>query len=260
MLLPAEELKLTAIVGGLVLVFFSVVIVVTVVQYKQRALRHKIEKETLSIQFADALLRSQLEIREQTLQQIAVELHDNLGQVASLIKINLNALALSLGPADSVRLESTLDLTRQLIKDVKSLSVKLSSDRIRDFGLIECIREDMDRLNSSGQIEARIILPGETPVLSVDTATIVYRMFQEITNNALKHSNASSFELTVSSGLGVFKLACQDNGIGFNALEKVGQGAGLRNLKRRAELIGASLTFDSQVNKGTLVTISLPLN
>lgn len=260
MLIPTQELKLTAIIGGLVLVFFSVVIVVTIVQYKQRVLRHKIERENLSIQFADALLRSQLEIREQTLEYIAVELHDNLGQVASLIKINLNALALSLGQNDRLRVESTLDLTRQLIKDLKSLSIKLSSDRIVDLGLMGCIQDDITRLNSAGAIKASIYIEGEGLVLDVETATIVYRMFQEIINNAVKHSNASNIELTVSSTMNRFILTCKDNGIGFNLLERHNHGAGLRNLQGRAKLIGATLTFDTQLGQGTLVAISLPLN
>src|SRR5678816_1093299 len=93
---------------GLFIIFLSLL-------YSRKQLRNKQEKERIQSQFAQALLQSQLEIQEQTLQHISRELHDNLGQVASLIKINLNTIKLAETGKAEQKIENTKELTRQLI-------------------------------------------------------------------------------------------------------------------------------------------------
>ncbi|MBC7888662.1 MAG: hypothetical protein H7Z13_12345 [Ferruginibacter sp.] len=210
--------------------------------------------------FNHELLQTQIEIQEQTLQQVSRELHDNLGQVASLIKINLSTLQFSNPEKAIEKIEDTKDLTRQLIADIKSLSVSLGSDRIAQVGLVKAIEIEVERLNKTGQFSASYELRGTAPVIDNDKSLILYRMAQEVLNNIIKHSRARHINILLHVNENIFILAFNDDGIGFNAEEKMNaSGAGLHNLKSRAVLINAQLHIESLPGNGSSVTIALPV-
>ncbi|MEO6354972.1 MAG: ATP-binding protein [Ferruginibacter sp.] len=217
-------------------------------------------KEIQIEKLKETLLQSQIEIQEQTLQHISRELHDNLGQVASLIKINLNTLQLNNIPKTTEKIEATKELTRQLIADIKSLSVSLGSDRIAQAGLVKALETEVDRLNKTGQFTALFALEGTMPLIDNDKAVILYRMAQEILNNMVKHSHATQINIFLHASENLFKLQFNDDGVGFNAAEKLnGSGAGLRNLTSRALLIHATLQILSSAENGTSIIIEMPL-
>ena len=244
------------IVAFIILLLICFIGFVLVIFYYKR----KKQQIELKKQFAQTLLQSQIEIQEQTLQHISRELHDNLGQVASLIKINLNTLQLSNAEKAAEKIENTLDLTRQLITDIKSLSVSLGSDRIAQTGLAKALQTEVDRLNKIEQFTASYELQGAMPEINNDKAVILYRMAQEVLNNMVKHSRAKQIKILLIANENLFTLAFHDDGIGFNADEKMNaSGAGLRNLKSRALLINAQLHIQSLPGTGTQITIKLPL-
>lgn len=228
--------------------------------YRLRVNKHLREKKLMESSFQQTLLLSQLEIQEQTLQHISHELHDNLGQVASLIKINLNTLKLNDPVKATEKIETTKDITRQLITDLKLLSVRLGTDRITQTGLLKALETEIDRLNKTGQFSATLVSQDNLSPLHNDKAIIVYRMAQEILNNIVKHSEAKQIEVRLNASENLFTLAFNDDGVGFNIEEKMKSGgAGLLNLQNRARLINAQLIIQSTPNNGTTVTIELPL-
>ncbi len=98
------------------------------------------------------------------------------------------------------------------------------------------------------------------PVIDKDKAVILYRMAQEVLNNSVKHSGAKQIKVSLTSTGNLFTLAFSDDGVGFNAEEKMNSGgAGLINLQNRARLINAQLTMNSTPGNGSTVTIQLPL-
>ncbi|HKO82933.1 MAG TPA: ATP-binding protein [Chitinophagaceae bacterium] len=247
---------------GFVIAFLllGLFIILLAALYSNRQTKNKNEKLKMQSQFAQTLLQSQLEIQEQTLQHISHELHDNLGQVASLIKINLNTLQLDDPIKASQKIETTKDITRQLITDLKLLSVRLGSDRITKTGLAKALETEIDRLNKTGQFTATLSCQDNLPPLNNDKATILYRMSQEILNNIVKHSSAKQIMVLLNASENLFTLAFNDDGVGFDIAEKMQSGgAGLFNLQNRARLINAQLTIQSTPNNGTTVTIGLPL-
>lgn len=228
---------------------------VLVLFYKRRKISKEREKH-----FSQILLQSQLEIQEQTLRQISRELHDNLGQVASLIKINLNTLQLNDALKAAEKIENTKELTRQLIGDIKSLSVSLSSERIAQIGLVKALQTEVDRLNKTEQFEAVLIQESKIPAIDKDKAIILYRMAQEALNNMVKHSGAQHINVFLNAYENLFILVLSDDGVGFNINEKLNSGgAGLANLQLRADLINAQLTIQSTPGNGTRISIELHL-
>jgi signal transduction histidine kinase len=228
--------------------------------FQKKQQKNLSEKQELQSQFAQTLLQSQLEIQEQTLNHISQELHDNLGQVASLIKINLNTLSLQDTKKATAKIEHTKEITRQLIADIKSLSVSLGADRIARTGLVRALETEVERLNKTGAFEADFNVQGSIPELGNDKSVILYRMSQEILNNMVKHSGAKHLRISLEGLDNLFILEFNDDGAGFDlSAQKQSSGAGLGNLEKRARLINAQLIIESNPGKGTRVRIELPI-
>ncbi len=239
------------------LVFF--VVIGLAVRYRKR----KKENEVLRAQFSEQLLKSRLEIQEQTLQHVSRELHDNIGQVASLIKINLNTIQLQQPAAAETKLENTKILTRQLITDLKLLSTSLNTDKITRVGLMRALQNETENLERTGVFKAQFLQHSEVPVITDEKTIILFRMAQEILNNSLKHAEANEIIIQVQYEKNQFTLTITDNGKGFDVNEKIKDlsdgGNGLLNLRQRAKVIHAHLSFKSAPGEGTETTISMPL-
>lgn len=207
-------------------------------------------------QYKKALLETEIEIKEQTLTNISRELHDNIGQIASLIKINLNLVNGELSEPDKAKVTDSIQLSKQLIKDVKALSVSLKSENLQRFGLINMISKDIKRYQSVGDLKIKFVSPEILPPLNSEVETILYRMSQEIFNNILKHANAISviMSITIVDNSIIFKII--DDGIGFD-FNTVEQGSGLSNINERCKMIGAQLKIESVPHKGTDIEINL---
>ena len=257
--MKTTELSKIILTGILVIGLLSFFIILFVILYRQSHKKNIAEKEYMRSQFNQILLESQFEIQQQTLQHVSRELHDNLGQVASLIKINLNTLQLSSISKAEEKIESTKELTRQLIADIKSLSVNLGSDRIQQAGLFKVLETEIDRLNKTELYTASIDMVGVMPAINDDKAIILYRMSQEILNNMVKHAHASVIRIICDGRENRFILAFSDNGNGFCIPDKMNSGSGLQNLQNRARLIDAQLVMQSSAGKGSAFIITLPL-
>ena len=160
------DIILAILVATIVLLILSSFGIIFTVIYKKKQHAYLNEKKLLQVRFQEELLKTQLEIKENTLKYIAYELHDNLGQIASLIKINLNTLSLNDEEKASRKVEDTKDLVSQLIYDLKSLSMSLNSDRVVQVGLVKSLETEVERLNKTGQVEATLVIEGTFPKLS----------------------------------------------------------------------------------------------
>jgi signal transduction histidine kinase len=256
----SKEIILIAGITTILLVIFLLVIINFVAIHSKRKLQFNNEKLQLQSQFSQTLLQSQLEIQEQTREHISKELHDNLGQIASLVKINLTTLPTVLDDKVKTKqkIEETTDHVRRLIADIKSLSVSLGSDRVAKTGLARALETEVERINRTDQFTASFMQEGVMPVLDNDKSIILFRMAQEILNNIIKHSGAKEVNVLLKGAENLVILAVSDDGTGFNVEEKRNSGgAGLLNLQNRAKLINANLSIQSSPGKGTQVTIEL---
>lgn len=241
----------------LILVFF--VVITLAVRYRKR----RQENEELRVRFSEQLLASKVEIQEQTLQHVSRELHDNLGQVASLIKINLNTVQLKNPEVAALKLENTKDLVRQLITDLKMLSVSLNTDKINKIGLVKALKLEEEKLAKTGLFQTSFTYPENMPVIDSEKEIIIYRMVQEILNNTIKHSEAAFIRITVDYENSLLSVSIADDGVGFDVQQKLADknelGNGLINLQSRAAVINAAYTVESIQGKGSISKISLVL-
>lgn len=248
------------IIAGTVLVTVLVgFIIFFVFLYKKAQLKFELERQ----QFQQALLETEVEIREQTLADIARELHDNIGQIASLAKIQLNMLPSLGGQSEFEKLEESRQLLQHLISEIRGLSNSLNYENVQNVGLIGMMEKDIVRINKSGFV--KVIFHNSLSDLSLDSkiAIFLYRMFQEAINNILKHSEADEVIVSLEQKNQELTLQVADNGIGIKyselqSLLESSTGNGLRNIKHRCKLIGAKFNMESRENIGTFISINLP--
>lgn len=243
--------------GGIILYGLLIVFIIYfILLYKRKQVEYEWEKE----QAKQLLLKTQMEIKEQTLSYVSRELHDNLGQIASLIKINLGMMNLEKDNPDFEKLDDSRGLIKSLILDIKSLSTTLKAENLQRFGLVEMIRKDLRRLEKMSHMKVDVVCEVELPELSSEVQVFLYRMTQEVFNNVLQHSEATEAQMFIfvlnSTDI---ELKFIDNGKGFDVTTNKA-GNGLINLEERCRLINANLQIKSEPGKGTEIQILLKGN
>lgn len=258
MLKTYDNIELFLLLGTLMALSLISFIILIVILYRRAQLKNIVQRQN----FEQDLLQTEVEIQEQTLQNISRDLHDNFGQIASLIKINLNLLSKELSERDQQRISESKELLSKLIGDIRFLSTSLASENLEKSGLAQKIESDLERVKRTGAIAIEYENSLNDTYLKSEEKVFLYRIFQEILNNALKHSQASKFIINLSGRNRNFTLIFSDNGIGFDteaqhqSVNKNG-GNGLENIKNRCKKMGARITIDSQQGVGTKFTISL---
>lgn len=245
-----------------IIVFASLasLIVYTLLFYQKKKFVHRQAMQEMEKQYKEELLQTQIETQEHLMQQLSQELHDNLGQIASLIKINLTTINTAVSGTVADQVSFTKELTRQMIKDIKALSVKLNSDRINEVGLVKMLEDEVEKINKTQRFQSMLEVNGDVPELNGNDAIILYRIIQESINNSLKHSDATTITFKLSGKNNLLILSISDDGKGFNIEEKMRSGgSGLHNFYKRVALIRGKLTLESEIGAGTTMTVILPL-
>lgn len=243
----------TPLLASTLLILFLVsFIILFVILYNKVQLNFKLERQ----QFQQDLLQTEIEIREQTLSNVSQELHDNVGQIAVLLKMNLKQVVAE--PQSKQKLKESSELVVQLIQDIKSISSSLENNQLSKIGLAQAIEKDCERINKFGFITVQADCKTELNNLNTTTSVFLYRMYQEALNNVISHSKATIVSVSLAQHQENMQLIIEDNGIGFNSAHHK-TGNGLANLRKRAKSIGAILTIESKIDQGTSVTIQFPL-
>lgn len=216
-----------------------------------------VEKQLMQSQHAQALLQTQLEIQEQTLRTISQEIHDNVGQVLSLAKLNLNTLDLNTGSSKEEKITRSIQLVSKAINDLRDLSRSLNGDKIADLGLQDAIDNELKIIQNTGLMETALMIEGTPYLLQSQQEIVIFRIVQESLNNSVKHSKAKNINILIEYQPSHCNITIADNGDGFDAdlLEATQTGIGLKNMQGRANLINAYFSIESAPGKGTKVFI-----
>lgn len=239
-------------------VLFIILLFIFFISLAVRYRKRKKENDLLKASYLLELQKAHLEIQEETLRYVSRELHDNLGQVASLIKINLNMIDTTSLPAPTgEKIEDTRELMRRLTRDIKILSVGLNNaSPYQPF--LEAVKNEIDQLNKTGLFTAELSVSNDFIEPQQEKSLMVLRMVQEVINNVIKHSQATLLSANFFYRNGASVIELEDNGIGFNPDQPLpGDSSGLNNLRNRARLINADLKIRSRAAAGTTVTITL---
>jgi signal transduction histidine kinase len=233
------------------------------VERKERNLYLK-EKEDLKNSFDKLLLESKYEIQEQTLKNISQEIHDNIGQVLTLVKVNL----ININPEQPTQVQERLADSQQLvskaIRDLRDLSKSLNTDYVMDMGLVKSIEYELEQMDKIGAYTTELHITGEAYRIEPQRELILFRIYQEVLNNIIKHAAATHVSVQLHYAPALFNLVVQDNGKGFDVqavLNNKDAGLGIRNMYNRAALTGAAFDIASNSSGTTIaIRLSVPAN
>jgi two-component system, NarL family, sensor kinase len=259
----SEDIVLVIIITLFILLITSFIVIFIILYQKKHQVFIK-EKAFLQHHFQQTLLQSQLEIQEQTLHMISQEIHDNIGQVLSLVKLNLGTMDLNKPESLQQKITDSKELMGKAIHDLRSLAKGLNTSFITEVGLMRSIEYELDMLGKSGGLVTRLETDGTPVKLDAQKELILFRIVQEVFNNIIKHAGATEVLILINFLPGAVKITITDNGKGFdltfNINENPNFGLGLRNMQNRAQLVGAEFKLTSIPRKGTTVTLSLPFS
>lgn len=224
-----------------------------VYMYQARRQKHFAEMNALSEKYQKEFLQSQLEIKEQTFATISQEIHDNIGQALSLAKLQLGQLQLHNPDCNT---EDPRNLIAQAITDLRDLAHSLNPDHIQSTPLEQNLMKAFKLLEKSSGIKTHFNVSGNGQALSGEHKIILYRMFQELMNNTIKHAQAENLWGSLKYQADHTLLMMKDDGKGFS--ESSSKGIGLSSIQKRATLIGATLNIESIPNEGVTISINVP--
>jgi signal transduction histidine kinase len=251
------------IVSLVVILTLAITVFSFLLVLQKRKHKYVQDKANLIIAYERTSLQAQLEIQEETFKNISQEIHDNIGQTLSFIKLNLNTLHLVENKvAEDTLTEITGALTK-VIQDLRDLSKSLNPDFIIYHGLTGSIQQQLNLLEKTGTFRTNMNVTGEAFRLPVNTELIVFRIIQELLNNIVKHSGATSIDVNVHSGDDRLIISIQDNGDGFDnqrlkACENEHKGIGLRNILSRTSFLGGQIDFEKlPQSPGSVVRVDI---
>lgn len=230
------------------------------VWYRKKRNEHILEQEMILIKYNQELLQTQLEIQEQTFKTISEEIHDNIGQSLSFIKLQLSSLETKINTPKS-EISTIIKVIGNVIHDLRDITRSLNSDFIKDVGLQGAIKQQIQVIKGTGKCAVDFKIHGDQIQIQNEKELVAFRIVQELLNNIIKHANATLIEIEMCYSPHELKIAIKDNGKGFkrNVPVHSENGIGLRNIDSRIRLIHGTWILESTIEKGTLAVIQIPV-
>ncbi len=259
----AVMLIVLATMGMLMIIFF---IIIFVIMHQKKMLAHNniiIETES---KHQRNLLEASLFIAEREREKIAANIHDDIGMMLNVLKLNLNRVHKNIDNTVLVNdiLNNSYNILDSSIESIRAISNELQPPTLNKLGFVKGIREACRQINMSGIIE--IVVQAEEQDLKLDKKIEIqlYRLTKELLNNIVKHSKAQRVEITIRSKITTLQICITHDGTGIsteeiNALAETSTGLGLKSILTRSLIIDAKIDFTATINQKPQIIVELPL-
>ena len=239
-------------------------IIFFVLSYQRRVLHHKLEMQQMDFSYQKLLLEATVESQEKERRRVASELHDGVGAMLSAVKLNLNLLQSTLN-GNREAITETKKMLDETIENVRHISKALLPAGLEKVGLTPTLSELCQKLDHTGQLSVHFDCTGDIQRFAVEKELMVFRIAQELVNNAIKHAQAAHIWVFLDWTNDQVKLLVEDDGKGMDlkALEAksgIESGIGLYNIENRASLLRSKLQFEQREPRGTSISMLLNLN
>jgi two-component system NarL family sensor kinase len=201
-------------------------------------------------------LRAMIEGQEGERSRIARDLHDGLGIQLSRIKLFVEAHQEQLPLSVKEPLNQFLD---EACTETRLISNNLRPYALSTFGLIPALEDLVQKLNLVNQTKLVLEHYGEVPALDDESSVMLYRVVQELLNNALKHAHADTITVQLMASDETTLISVDDDGDGGDFENMPSKGNGIANINSRIAYLGGQVMWQSEAGKGTSVMISLPV-
>jgi signal transduction histidine kinase len=254
-----NEVLIFTVVGIIVFVVISVLIIFILLFYQKKRFQHKKQVLEMERQYREQLLQSQLETQEFAFNQISEELHDNIGQLLSSTKMLLSIGMIELQTVPDA-IKTAEQTVAKAIQDLRSLSKSLNREWLDQFNLIENLETEKERINAARNIEVTINSAYQKLPLKPESQVMLFRVVQEALQNSIRHASPKHINIQIKNTDHHFELTIQDDGKGFDINSAKKESLGLRNMEHRVHLLGGTIAWQSEADKGTLIAIKIPVS
>ena len=252
------EIKRRNLLIGSILVVFLAAGAISFVLYNRYRLKQENLLQAEIFKQKEIAARSLFEGEQQERIRIARDLHDSLGQMLSVVKMNISTM-------DDMETENTLtkktaELVDKTIEEVRHISHNLLPEELT-FGLFKAIESMCDKISNSGKTIASLTIPDTISAYKFEKQNelSLYRIVQEVLNNMVKHAHATEIEINVFRREHFMIIHVKDNGKGFDTKEiKQSNGLGWKNIAARVSMLNGKLHISSESLNGTEIEISIP--
>jgi signal transduction histidine kinase len=202
-------------------------------------------------------------VREEEWTRISREIHDELGQALTSLKMDLNWIAKHLAPGEQAleaRTKAMSSLIDSTVDSVRKIAARLRPEVLDELGLGAAIEWQAREFQRRAGIRCGVSLPSDALVLDRERSTAMFRIFQELLTNVARHANATKVDVLMRSEPHALVLRVEDNGRGINAAAVSSTGSlGFLGIRERILPFGGSLQVDGSPGKGTEVEVWIPL-
>ncbi len=234
----------------------------------RHALERQVESRTADLLNARGILRELsaklMRAQDEERRRLARELHDSTGQVLTGIQLNLGLLLAStdLAPENRTRLAQTIELTKQAISEVRTLSHLLHPPLLDEAGLPLALRSFAEGFEERSGIAVTVDVPEKFERIGSDLERAIFRIVQECLTNVHRHSGSTRAEVRLEEKGDNVKLEIRDEGRGMPGQSEgngvaTKDGVGLRGMQERVRLLGGTIEFLA-AHPGTLIRVTLP--
>ena len=202
-----------------------------------------------------------ISVREEERTHIAREIHDELGQVLTGLKMEVTWLAKRLKEKPLIeKTDSMCKLIDSSVQTVRKIATGLRPEVLDEMGLVAAVAWQAKEFQKRTGIRCRSKLPSESAKLDLDVSTTVFRIFQEILTNVARHSRGTRVDIELSVTEEQVALEVVDNGIGIPAADLDGRKSlGLLGMHERALLFGGEVKITGTPGQGTRVAVTIPI-
>ncbi|WP_299765756.1 ATP-binding protein [uncultured Dokdonia sp.] len=246
----------------LLVVYFIIVVVVLVFlfilffyTFQRRKNKLLIEKVVAQKEYESALVQVENEIQEATLKNVGMELHDNVGQLLSVAKMQLRSGLMLLPEDKKETFTEALETVDLSLIEVRQLSKTVNGEVLANMDLQDAIQVEIDRINRFSHTNSTLTVSGDPIFVGEREKIIIFRIVQECCSNVIKHADAEHLVIDISYKEEHLHIFIKDDGIGYNTQNNK-LGSGLINMQRRAEMIHAQLVAHSKQGHGTEITLT----
>lgn len=253
---------LSALLPVSVILFIIVLGVLRLSQQFNKKLYHqKLEGEQLKLSHQKELLRASIRAQEEERKTIARNLHDELGAMISIMRMQLMQLEhdLSENPSDPAlvpQAEKVRSLSESVLQSMRQISHNLLPPQLETFGLAVTLEDTADQLNLLPGIDMKLSIPPQFPRLGADIELGLYRIFMELTNNTLKHANATEIDVRLTLSPGKLQLYFADNGKGLGENKEL-SGLGHKSIDARMHALDGHFYLQNNTPQGMQAIIEL---
>jgi signal transduction histidine kinase len=199
-------------------------------------------------------------VREEERTRISRTVHDELGQLLSGLRMDLDWVKKRLDAEQASvvgKLEEAEGLLDRTVHTVQGIALELRSSTLDAFGLPGAVREEARKFEERSDVATEVTVNCEAEPAD-DVKTALYRIFQELLTNVARHARASSVRVVLDDAGGHFNLMVEDDGAGFLIGRRRPESLGILGMKERAESVGGSFFIDSKTGQGTVAVVRVP--